>query len=259
MTLTARIFDIKRDCSEDGPGIRTTVFFQGCPLSCVWCQNPEGQNRALSTDSSEIQLTPSRSTMPEPVREISLEDLLYRVCIDQPFYHASGGGVTVSGGEATLQMEFLHHFLKALKEKGIHTALETCGFFNYRRFHSQLLPYLDLIYYDLKLFSNELSKRYTGQSNTLILKNFERLTQQKDLNIKVRVPLIPDITTSKDNLSQIANFLKEHNIDKAALMPYNPLWHDKAIKLHMQPRYQRREFMSTEEIQNCIHTFQSAS
>jgi pyruvate formate lyase activating enzyme len=254
MTLSARIFDIKRDCSEDGPGIRTTVFFQGCPLSCIWCQNPEGQIRKKPTSSNGEE-----PASPDPAREISLQELLYRVNIDRPFYDASGGGVTVSGGEATLQMNFLHHFLKALKKEGIHTALETCGFFNYRRFHTLLSPYLDLIYYDLKLFDNELSKRYTGQNNTLILENFKRLILEPGIEIKVRIPLIPGITSSEENLQKISHFLREHDIDSAQLMPYNPLWHDKAIKLHMQPHYLRREFMSADEIQNCIHSFQAAS
>ena len=134
MEPKALIFDIKRDCSEDGPGIRTTVFFKGCPLTCVWCQNPEGQARTPEISYRAEACHPSECPVHalEPVGYwIGLEELLYRVLIDEPFFKATGGGVTLSGGETTLQMEFAHHFLKRLKEREIHTALETCGFFNY--------------------------------------------------------------------------------------------------------------------------------
>ena len=157
----ALIFDIKRGSSEDGPGIRTTVFFKGCPLSCVWCQNPEGVSKEVETDVNG-----------DPVGSlISLDELLYRVRQDRPFYDSSGGGVTLSGGEPTLQMAFNHHFLKALKEEGIHTAIETCGLFNYESFKQRMLPWLDLIYFDIKLIDDKESQKYTGCSNKQILEH----------------------------------------------------------------------------------------
>jgi pyruvate formate lyase activating enzyme len=295
MERQALIFDIKRDCSEDGPGIRTTVFFKGCPLSCVWCQNPEGIEKqpGLSFDAglchpdscgtscisacsqSCFSLMPSGvqvhhaqcnrcdrcfSSCPTGALEpagywITLDDLLYRVAIDKPFYHSSGGGVTLSGGEATMQTEFAHHFLKALKDDGIHTAIETSGFFNYRRFSQQLLPWLDLIYFDLKLINDVESRRYTGQSNRLILDNFVQLARQSVVPVIPRVPLVPGITTTEENLRAIAGFLNTNGISAATLLPYNPLWQDKAEKLGRAPLYQCSTFLTQDEKQACVTSF----
>lgn len=242
----AIIFDIKRGSSEDGPGIRSTVFFKGCPLSCVWCQNPEGLKHEPETDRNG-----------EPVGEhISLDELLYRVRQDKPFYDSSGGGVTLSGGEPTQQMKFNHHFLKALKAEGIQTAIETCGLFNYPQFKNKLLPWLDIIYFDFKLFDPQQSKQYTGCTNTHILKNFSRLIEDAQIPVVPRVPLIPNITASEENLSAIANFLKSKNINDGCLMPYNPLWIDKLKRLGKQSNYQHNTYMTTEELDASMRCFQ---
>lgn len=248
METKALIFDIKRGASEDGPGLRSTVFFQGCPLVCHWCHNPEGMQRR-----------PCLDTEGKPVGEgISVDELLYRLRQDIPFYRSSGGGVTLSGGEPTMQMEFAGALLKAIKAEGIHTAIETCGFFSYRRFSEQLLPWLDLIYFDLKLMNDADSRRYTGQSNRLILDNFVRLAQQSAVPVIPRVPLIPGITTTAENLRSIAEFLDAHGISAATLLPYNPLWRDKTAKLGRVPLYQRSEFMTPEEMQACVANFYSS-
>ena len=245
MKPKALIFDIKRGSSEDGPGLRTTVFFKGCPLTCAWCHNPEGIDRLPGLDSEG-----------KPVGEwIALDELLYRLRQDHPFYRSSGGGVTLSGGEPTMQMEFAGALLKALKGEGIHTAIETCGFFNYRRFSQQLLPWLDLIYFDLKLMSDAGSHRYTGQSNRLILDNFVQLSRQSVVPVIPRVPLIPGITTTENNLHSIAKFLNANGISTATLLPYNPLWHDKAEKLGRTSAYQRKTFMTQNEQQICVANF----
>ncbi len=294
----ALIFDIKRDCSEDGPGIRTTVFFKGCPLSCTWCQNPEGKAEQpqmaflrqrceprkcggacvkvcpehcfslideLKVDFDKctrcdrcIEVCPTAAL--EPVGYwIGLEELLYRISIDKPFYQASGGGVTVSGGEPTQQMEFLHHFLRALKQEGIHTAIETSGFFNYRRFQQQLLPYLDLIYFDLKVMDDAMARRYTGQGSQLIQENFAKLVAQNTVPVLPRVPLVPDITATAENLSAIARFLRKHHIENVSLLPYNPLWQDKLEKLDLKPRYTRSKFMSQKEKEESVKFMQQAT
>ncbi len=233
----ALIFDIKRDSSEDGPGIRSTVFFKGCPLSCVWCQNPEGMSLHQETDLKG-----------EPLDEwIELDELLYRVRQDRKFYRSSGGGVTLSGGEPTRQMAFNHYFLKALKADGIHTAIETCGLFNYRRFQQQLLPWLDLIYFDLKLVDDFQSRRYTGCSNQLIMKNFSRLVVSADVPVVARIPLIPGITDSEQNLRGLAEFLRQNAVSKCSLMPYNPMWQDKLKRMGKTSKYHRRTFLGAEE------------
>jgi pyruvate formate lyase activating enzyme len=245
MESRALIFDIKRGSSEDGPGLRSTVFFKGCPLTCVWCHNPEGMDRQPSLDLED-----------KPVGEwIALDELLYRLLQDRPFYRSSGGGVTLSGGEPTMQMEFAGALLKALKAEGIHTAIETCGFFNYRNFSQQLLPWLDLIYFDLKLMDDTDSRRHTGQSNRLILDNFMQLAQQSAVPVIPRVPLIPGLTTTEENLQSIAKFLDANGISAATLLPYNPLWHDKAEKLGRASPYQRKTFMTQDEQQLCVASF----
>ena len=292
---TALIFDIKRDCSEDGPGIRTTVFFKGCPLSCIWCQNPEGKEKRVELSYNAAACHPDRCGTPclEQCPEkclnltggkividrttctacnrcsevcptgaleasgysITLKELLYRLMIDKPFYSSSGGGVTLSGGEVTQQMGFAGQLLKTLKEEGIHTAIETSGFFNYRRFSELMLPWLDLIYFDLKLIDDDASRRYTGQSNRLILENFSRLIESAAVPVIPRVPLIPGITTSEQNLQGIADFLANHGIDSATLLPYNPLWSDKAVGLEKQIKYQRTTFMTPQEMNDCVASF----
>ncbi|MFQ5587023.1 MAG: glycyl-radical enzyme activating protein [Thermodesulfobacteriota bacterium] len=294
MEQKALIFDIKRDCSEDGPGIRTTVFFKGCPLSCVWCHNPEGQekkpelsfraeacrpsecgapcvevcetgclnlNSTLRVDHSActrcdrcFDLCPTSALEPAGYR-ITVQELLYRVVIDRPFYRSTGGGVTLSGGEATMQMEFIHSFLWGLKQEGIHTALETCGFFDMETFRDKVLPFLDLIYYDLKLIDDEASRRHTGRSNRLILENFITLIREANIPIVPRIPLVPDITATRDNLTGLAHFLRRHGVDTCSLMPYNPLWHDKAKRLGLTPGYQHTSFMNMESESECADYF----
>ena len=233
--IEARIFDVKRDCSEDGPGIRTTVFLKGCPLRCAWCQNPEG------IDPSG----PAGGTA-------NLEDLLRRVLVDKPFFTASGGGVTLSGGEPTLQMEFVHRFLRALRDEGVHTAIETCGHFEYERFRRLALPWLDLVYYDLKLADAAASREHTGRGNRLILENLARLTADAKVTVEVRVPLIPGITATRENLTALARHVADLGHDGLTLLPYNPLWHDKLARLGRRPRYDRRTFQTEAEIGDCI-------
>ncbi len=294
MEEKALIFDVKRDCSEDGPGIRTTVFFKGCPLSCVWCQNPEGidpepgmsfnsnacsaedcgyscvsvcNTNALQQDSTLVvdnilcnrcdrcfSLCPSNAL--EPVgRWITIDELLYEIYVDKPFFYSTGGGVTLSGGEPTLQMSFAGRLLKALKDENIDTAIETCGFFNYENFRDEVLPFIDLIYFDIKLISDSESRRYTGCSNRLIIKNFLRLITESNVPVVPRIPLIPEITTTFENLNGIAGFLKMNGISNCSLMPYNPLWLDKPKRMGLKPEYKRSSFMTNEEEGACINHF----
>ena len=239
------IFDIKRDCSEDGPGIRTTVFFKGCPLACIWCQNPEGKAAHPETDNHGKQIG----------TWYTVDELMYRLLQDKPFFTSTGGGVTLSGGEATLQMDFASQLLQALKREGIHTAIETSGFFDYAHFKDKLLPWLDLIYYDIKLIDDEASKQYCGHSNQRILDNFCRLLTDVHIPIIPRIPLIPGITTTEENLRGIAAFLDKHGVKSCALMPYNPLWSDKLRKLGLTPRYQHSGFMTPAEQAACARHF----
>ncbi len=290
----ALIFDIKRNCSEDGPGVRTTVFFKGCPLSCVWCQNPEGMARQPSISFRSDLCTPSscgapcvetcpagalrlaesltvdrsvctrcdlcfsvcRSSALEPVGyRVSLETLLYKTLIDKPFFLATGGGVTLSGGEPTQQMSFISHFLAGLKQHGVHTAIETCGFFNFDRFNQMALPYLDLVYFDLKLFDEAESRKHTGQSNRLILENFLRLVEVARIPVIPRIPLIPGLTDTAENLSGLAGFLSRHQVASCSLMRYNPLWQDKLERLGLTASYRHRGFVPKGRERSCVEHF----
>ena len=290
----ALLFDIKRDSSEDGPGIRTTVFFKGCPLSCVWCQNPESAvaKLGISFDSQRCQPTvchaPCVDTCSqhcitndgaihvnhecctrcdacfsnceykalEPVGyKISLAELMQRVMIDKAFYRSSGGGVTLSGGEPTAQMKFIHYFLRELKTRNIHTAIETCGYFDYAKFSQSVLPYLDLIYFDLKLFDPFASIKYTGKNNDLIVQNLKRLSREADVTLIPRIPLIPTITDHKENLQSWASLLKELDIGNCELLPFNPLYRDKLEKLGMDIRFDYSRFMTLQEQQSCVDYF----
>lgn len=289
------IFDIKRDCSEDGPGIRTTVFFKGCPLSCVWCHNPEGISTQPALSFSSERCNPVECggyaclavcplNVPsfdfenqkvcidhdacarcekcfevctpralEPVGNWwSVEELIKKVLIDKPFFDSTGGGVTLSGGEPTMQMEFLHRFLVALKKERINTGLETSGMFPLKQFQTDILPYLDFIYFDLKLIDPEESRQYTGISNDKILRNFVILKNEAPIPLIPRIPLIPGITATENNLYGISQFLQKSGVMECALMPYNPLWQDKAVHCGIDIRYSNPEFMSQRQEEDCI-------
>lgn len=243
------VFDIKRDCSEDGPGIRTTVFLKGCPLSCVWCQNPEGRAVKPETDIHGTHIG----------TWYTVDELMYRLLQDKPVFTSSGGGVTLSGGEATLQMGFASQLLQALKREGIHTAIETSGFFDYRRFKNEMLPWLDLIYYDIKLMDEAASQQYCGHSSKRMLDNFSRLLRDAQIPVIPRIPLIPGITATEDNLRAIAAFLDQQGVKSCALMPYNPLWSDKLKKLGLPVRYEHKGFMTPAEQKACIGYFTKSS
>jgi pyruvate formate lyase activating enzyme len=289
------IFDIKRDCSEDGPGIRTTVFFKGCPLSCTWCHNPEGISTKPSISFSSERCNPVEcggyaclEVCPfnapginpenkkvhidydsctrcdkcfdvctpgalEPVGNWwSVEELIKKVLIDKTFFDSTGGGVTLSGGEPTLQMEFLHRFLVALKQENINTGLETSGMFPLKQFQTDILPYLDFIYFDLKLIHPEESCKFTGNSNEQIIRNFLILNRDASIPLVARIPLIPDITATEHNLNGISQFLQKSGVTACALMPYNPLWLDKAVKNGIDISYSNPEFMSQRQEENCV-------
>lgn len=289
------IFDIKRDSSEDGPGIRTTVFLKGCPLKCQWCHNPEGISRkpelsfraekcampdcgapcvnacaqgALQLASGKVrarhdacsrceQCFPLCETKAlEPVGQwMHVDDVFHRVIIDQPFYRATGGGVTLSGGEPTQQTAFASALLQRLKQAGVHTAIETCGLFSFPSFAAQLLPYLDLVYFDFKLMDDEASRHYTGAPSQSILDNFEQLLGASRIPVIPRVPLVPGITATEENLSAIAAYLRGHGIRHCALLPYNPMWQDKPKRLGKSSPYSHAAFMSSAEEQFCVSRF----
>lgn len=267
------ILELKGNSLDDGPGIRTVVFFKGCPLSCVWCHNPESKspdpeisfaaeecigcgtcletcpNNALSKDNpfyierSRCSLcfdcveTCPAGALTRVGREMTTDEIMEFVSRDKPFFDVSGGGVTLSGGEPTMYMDFCGELLSKLKAVGVHTLIETCGQFSFDHFERLILPYVDLIYYDLKIFDSESHRRYCGTGNDVILDNFRKLIKLADnggFNIIPRTPLIPDVTDTEINLNSIANFLKQQGVRKAQLLLFNPLWYNKLPKLGLE-------------------------
>ncbi len=254
---TGMLFDIRRYAIHDGPGIRTTVFFKGCPLRCAWCHNPESQSPAL-----ELMLRPNRciscgacaQVCPElavqPVdgryvtdraactvcgvcveacyadarqivgREYTVEEVMAVIERDRDFYLHSNGGVTFSGGEPLMQPDFLLGLLRACKTAGLHTALDTCGYAAWETFE-RALPYTDLLLYDLKLMDQAGHRQITGVPNRRILDNLHRLSAL-GATIWLRLPLIPGINDDAENLRATAAFVAAlPNPAPLYLLPYH--------------------------------------
>lgn len=261
------IVQVRRHSLEDGPGIRSVAFFKGCPLRCVFCHNPEAQDpgpeiafsartciacgqcaEACPHGAIDLEL-PGRIRRERctrcgrcaeacPTGSLRLVGTFYPVealaellLRDMAFYRHSGGGVTLSGGEATLYPDYLEQLLVRLRARGVHIALETSGYFDYRAFRRQILPYLDLVYYDVKLADPAAHRRYTGRSNRRILSNLRRLLEEPGIEVQPRVPLVPGITASGENLAAIVDLLCEAGARSISLLPYNPLGLDAAVKL----------------------------
>jgi len=283
-TKTPLILEIKGNSLDDGPGIRSVVFYKGCPLSCVWCHNPESKKavaeisfdakvcvdcgdcrdicpaEALARDNRFyidrskctlcflcVEACPS-GALDRVGKTLSVDNIIEKILQDKPFFDTSGGGVTLSGGEPALYMEFTSRLLQTLKQHNINTLLETCGYFDFGGFMDTLYPYLDTIYFDIKIIDSIAHKKYCGLPNEKILDNFKRIssTAKKDNKILLpRTPLIPDITDTEANISEIAAFLKNLNITEAALLAYNPLWHEKSDKIGMDDPYKKSTSMTS--------------
>ena len=277
------IVDIKRNALDDGPGIRTLIFFAGCPLSCVWCQNPETKSpylklsfddeictecgncisscsqNAISFDN-EFRIERSKCNLcgkcieacPNHAlkfvgEQYSIADLMKIILQDKVFYDNSGGGVTLSGGEPLYHINYVHNLLKNLRKNSIHSCIETSGFYNRKEFKKLIQPHADLIYFDLKIFNPEKHKKYCKVNNEIILRNFESLINEGLIQVLPRIPLIPSITDTQDNLSALAEYLKSLNITQIGLLPYNPLWLNKPKKIGLTSSYTHSEWLSKEK------------
>jgi len=249
------IFNIQRFSIQDGPGIRTTVFFKGCPLRCRWCSNPESQSPKPQIITRNIRcvfcgkcveacpqkaITITRSgrkikwnvcnqclkcaeACPNGAIDVvgtymTIEEVMKEIESDKLFYQKSGGGVTMSGGESLLQWEFVCHLLMLCKEKGIHTAVETCGYAPWEKLE-KVLQYTDLVLFDLKHIDPELHRRGTGKSNKLILDNARGTASR--VRTWVRIPLISGYNDSKEVLTKMAEFAVQIGAEKVSLLPYH--------------------------------------
>lgn len=232
MNPTARIFEIKRFAVHDGDGIRTTVFLKGCPLRCRWCHNPEGlsalpeeafyAHKCISCGECKREDFKTEECLGEARilygREMSVSALLPRLLEDREFYESSGGGVTLSGGECLLHAPFCASLLRALKEEGIHTAVDTCGYVSREAFEC-VMPYTDVFLYDVKAFDSAVHEKCTGVPNTTILENL-RYLDACGCAIEIRIPYVPDYNDGE--IEAIAHFLKElKNVTKVRVLPYH--------------------------------------
>jgi pyruvate formate lyase activating enzyme len=223
------IFDIRRFSVHDGPGIRTTIFFKGCPLSCWWCHNPESRSKEPEISIKSIKLDGRIYRRKETTgKEMTIREVIGEIEKDRIFFDESKGGVTLSGGEPMFQSEFLYELLKELKQQGYHVALDTCGYAEQMEFE-KILPYVDLFLFDIKLIDDTEHIQYTGVSNQQILKNLHFLFGNQK-NVILRFPVIPGITDCTENITAIKSYLKNspnHQITKSPieihLLPYHSI------------------------------------
>ena len=213
------VFKIQKYSIHDGPGIRTTLFFQGCPLSCLWCHNPESQVTPLKTNMEDIDKVAA--------------DLMEEIEKDLIFYDDSGGGVTFSGGEPLSQPQLLFKLLDLCREKEIHTCLDTSGYCDAKTL-LKAAEKSDLILYDIKLVDETAHKKHTGKSVALVLNNLKLLSKQR-ANIRLRFPLIPGMTDTNKNIGGIIAFLKENTIYRDIhILPFHKAGEAKYNSLNMK-------------------------
>lgn len=259
------VFNIQRYSLHDGPGIRTVVFLKGCPLRCEWCCNPEsidlephltfnpdkclGDGRCIRAcphgARTESGYDPSRCTLcgmcveacPSEALEIlgkpmTIQEILEETEKDRTFYESSGGGVTLSGGEILAQWRFSVKLLLELRDRHLHTAVETTGFGPWERVRA-IAEACDLVLYDLKLMDEEEHRKRTGAPNRLILENARRLAEL-DRGLIFRVPLIGGINTGEENILHTAEFAEQLGVREIHLLPYHRLGESKYDKLHRE-------------------------
>ncbi len=255
--MTGILFDIRRYSIHDGPGIRTAVFFKGCPLSCRWCHNPEGISfvpelifrrarcvlcddcldvcpneaihrtadnifvgRSLCKASGNCAVACPAEALEIVGREMTVEQVLAEIERDRTFYEQSGGGVTFTGGEPLAQPRFLLDLLSACRSRGLHTALDTSGFAPWPSL-DEVRPLVDLFLYDLKMMDESRHREWTGVSNADILSNMRRLSEAGHKMI-VRIPVIPGVNDDEENLRATGEFLASlPNIPSVELLAYH--------------------------------------
>jgi pyruvate formate lyase activating enzyme len=244
--MTAEIFNIQRFCVNDGPGIRTTVFFKGCNLRCAWCHNPESQSvskqilfysekcthcgRCKEWTVNNGDFFCSNGAKEICGKTVTVDNVMDEILKDREFYKNSSGGVTFSGGECMLQIDFLEELLKACKQNGIHTTVDTAGHVPYESFE-RIIPYTDLFLYDIKCYDSNKHQKYTGASNEQILSNLRKLLKTNK-TVWVRIPIIPSVNDTEEEMLAIKSFLYSCRAPKKIeLLPYHSMGEHKYASL----------------------------
>ena len=293
---TGLILEIQRMSTEDGPGLRTTVFFKGCSLKCAWCHNPESISlrpqihwigsrcigcrtcldtcplQALSMSSQGVLIDRDvcngcglcaeecPSTALELLGEAwRLEDLVQEVLKDRVYFDKSNGGVTISGGEPTLQADFAAKFLKQIRAQGIKTALDTCGLCSTTALDT-LLPYANLVLFDLKEIDPQRHLDFTGSDNRVILENLIHVGDYIDSHLFpeglwIRTPLIPDATDTDKNINNIGAWIKTHldqKVKRWELCAFNNLCRDKYERLGLLWQFEDAQLLEENHIQHLV-------
>lgn len=219
MNVKGRIFDIQRFSVHDGPGIRTIVFLKGCPLRCRWCCNPESQEFHVQ----EMTIAGKTKIVG---RDVTVSEIMEEVEKDRAYYARSGGGMTLSGGESLCQPEFAVSLLRAAKENGINTAMESTGFADYFVIE-RYLPYLDVYLMDIKHINSDKHREFTSRPNEIILENARKIAQNAKKLI-IRTPVIPTFNATVDEIRDIAEFAKSlGTVEELHLLPYHRIGSDK--------------------------------
>ncbi len=289
----AMVLNIQRLSTEDGPGVRTTVFLKGCSLSCEWCHNPESIHPYKEVQwfgtkcigcRSCVNICPDNAVIfredgifidrekcsrcllcvkecPSTAMEVKgeeweLDKLVDEVIKDRAYFEKSKGGITVSGGEALCQWQFTTEFFKRLKELGIHTTLDTCGMCSKNAITS-VLPYTDLVLFDLKLMDPQLHKKFTGTTNQVVLENVKSIAETIRKNgypsqIWIRTPVIPNATADDNNIIAIGEFISENLNDVISrwdLCAFNNLCDDKYKRLDREWAFREAKLIPKEEME----------
>ena len=290
-TIKARLLEIQRMSTEDGPGIRTTIFLKGCTLHCSWCHNPESisskpqlqwigsncmgcqlcvaacPNQTLSYVDNQIVINRNiceacgicvqecpTGALELMGQDVTVEEVVKEVLKDSAYFVKSGGGITVSGGEPTMQADFVAEFLKQMKKNGIHTALDTCGLGSPTAFE-KILPYTDLILYDLKEIDSEKHKSFTGSPNEKILNNLLTISEWMKIHempkaLWIRTPIIPNTTATEENIRGIGHFIAQNDLhpDRWELCAFNNLCNDKYLRLGTRWTFEKYGLLEADDL-----------
>ncbi|NWF89921.1 MAG: glycyl-radical enzyme activating protein [Ignavibacteriaceae bacterium] len=251
MQVSGLIFDIKKYSINDGPGIRTTIFFKGCPLNCWWCHNPESRASEPEEFSGRLsRWNPDFENMNRNVvgRKVTTANVMKEIEKDIPFYQQSKGGVTFSGGEPMLQIDFLSCLLEKCKLIDINTAVDTTGYSDYKNYE-RIYETTDYFLYDLKLMDDHEHIKYTGASNKIIHENLRRLTSAGN-KVILRIPIIPTITNTSKNIDEMVNFISSlEKVREIDLLPFHKSANSKYEKMKKENKLPNLVPLNEEEIE----------